>query len=71
MSKRAVDYLNSAPLPIEVPWDVWVLWGEKAKYIDFAGDQASLGEDYAHLGKIREALEWYCDQFGGSVKWKK
>lgn len=71
MKTRAIDNLKNAPPEIPVPWEVWSLWGHAAKRIDFAGDQASLGEDYAKLDRIRFALEWYVDQFGGNVKWEK
>jgi len=56
---------------IQVPYNVWTCFGEKAKLITLAGDQASLGEDYRTLPEIREAIEWYAVQLGGKVKWGK
>lgn len=56
---------------IKVPYHVWTLFGEKCKYISIAGNQASLGEDYQELDKIKKALEWYVDQCGGKITWKE
>lgn len=56
---------------IEVPFEVWSCFGEKAKEIFIAGDTASLGEDYKTLEQLRAAIEWYADQLGGKVKWSK
>lgn len=56
---------------IEVPYEVWTCFGEKAKAIFVAGNQASLGEDYKNLEQLRNAIEWYADQLGGKVKWEK
>jgi hypothetical protein len=56
---------------IQVPYNVWTCFGEKAKLITLAGDQASLGEDYHTLPELREAIEWYANQLGGKVKWYK
>lgn len=55
---------------IEVPYKVWKLFGRQAKFIKIAGDQASLAEDFAGCSQIRQALEWYADQFGGKITWK-
>lgn len=56
---------------VEVPFHVWTVFGEKAKGIFIAGDQASLGEDYKTLEQLRAAIDWYADQLGGKVKWEK
>lgn len=56
---------------IEVPYHVWVVFGEQSKKILTAGEQASLGEDFKTLGELRKALDWYVDQLGGKVKWEK
>jgi hypothetical protein len=58
---------------IEVPYDVWRLFGEKSKtgYISVGGNQASFGEDYGTLPELRAAIEWYADQLGGKITWDK
>lgn len=58
---------------IEVPYNVWRLFGEKKKvgYISLAGGQASFGEDYGTLPELRAAIEWYADQLGGKITWEK
>ena len=55
---------------IDVPYEVWVIFGEAAKYIGIAGQQASLGGDFMEIEQIRKALEWYADQAGGTISWK-
>jgi hypothetical protein len=57
--------------PIEVPYKVWVCFGQQSKLIHVAGDQASLGEDYVDLEQLREAISWYADQLGGKITWSK
>ena len=56
---------------IEVPYHVWHMFGEKCKFITFAGSQASLGEDYGAVEELRKAIEFYVEQLGGTVKWSK
>ncbi len=56
---------------IEVPHHVWVAFGEQAKRISLAGNQASFGEDYMDIEGLRTAIEWYVEQLGGKVKWEK
>lgn len=56
---------------IEVPYHVWRMFGENAKHIAIAGNQASLGEDFGSLQELRNALKWYIEQLGGKVKWEK
>ena len=55
----------------EVPWDVWRLFGEKQKHLEIVVDQVSLGEDTASLEEARNAIAWYVDQLGGTVKWEE
>lgn len=69
-NKKAIDTLVVQD-PIAVPWAVWSLWGGGCRQITFAGSDASMGEDYAGIERIRSALDWYVDQFGGKVKWEK
>lgn len=57
--------------PIEVPYHVWTCFGKDSKSILLAGDEASLGGDYKSLEELRSAIEWYVNQLGGKVKWKK
>lgn len=57
--------------PIDVPYNVWTKFGEKSKQVLIAGDQVSLGEDYASLEQAQEAIEWYVNQLGGKVEWSK
>ncbi len=64
---KEIDKLNR----VEVPYFVWHLLGIESKEIMLSGsDSISLGEDFASVGEIRKALDWYVDQFGGKVKWK-
>ena len=58
---------------IEVPWNVWRLFGHCAKRITLHGDQASLTDqgDFANQEELRKAKEYYVDQLGGKVKWGK
>ena len=56
---------------LEVPHYVWRMFGEQCKFITFAGNQASLGEDYGTTEELREAVKFYVEQLGGTVKWSK
>lgn len=56
---------------IEVPFDVWRMFGKNCKVISMSGNQASLGEDFGSLQELRTAIQWYVDQLGGTVKWEK
>jgi hypothetical protein len=56
---------------IEVPWNVWRMFGERSKIVTVAGNQASFGEDYGTQEELRYAIEWYADQLGGTIKWEK
>lgn len=58
---------------IEVPWNVWRMFGNRAKCgtIQIRGDQASFGEDFGSKEELRAAIAWYVDQLGGKVKWDK
>lgn len=56
---------------IEVPYDVWRMFGENAKYVLIRGDQASFGEDFGTIEELRKAVGWYADQLGGKVRWEK
>jgi hypothetical protein len=65
---KQIDTLNV----VEVPYRVWVLFGDQCKTILLSGsNQISLGEDYKSVDDIRKALDWYVEQFDGKVKWKK
>jgi hypothetical protein len=57
--------------PITVPYNVWVVFGEDAKEIRIADDQASFGCDYKTLPELRTAIEWYAEQLGGKITWEK
>jgi RNase P subunit RPR2 len=56
---------------IEVPYNVWRMFGKQCKLISIAGSQASLGEDYGTTQELREAIKFYVEQLGGTVKWSK
>jgi len=58
---------------LEVPWHVWTKFGQNAKRVTFAGNQASLTDDadYASLEELRKAIQWYAEQLGGKVEWDK
>ncbi len=56
---------------IKVPFHVWRMFAEECKIIHLAGNQSSLGGDYATLQELRTAVEWYIEQLGGKVKWEK
>lgn len=65
---KEIDKLNE----VEVPYFCWVLFGEAAKRITISdSEQICLGEDYKSIDQIRDALDWYVDQFGGKTKWGK
>jgi len=68
---KAHEVLKHNIASIEVPFEVWSLFGHQQKHIDFYGDLICLGEDSASLDKARKALAWYVDQLGGKVKWEK
>lgn len=68
--KTIKQTLDEAPEDITVPYNVWRFFGSSKKTVDFAGDQASLGEDFGTLGELRDAVKWYVEQLGGTVKWK-
>lgn len=63
---RAIDAMKCRD--VKAPWEV-------GRFVGFTihvyGDQASLHEngDTGTVREIRTALEWYCNQFGGKVKW--
>lgn len=58
---------------IKVPWHVWTKFGESAKHVTIMGKQVSLTSegDFGSIDEIREAIEFYVDQLGGTVKWSK
>lgn len=71
MESKKLVYQLKLQRNIEVPFEVWALFGENCKTITIAGNQASFGEDYAELAQLRKAIEWYADQLGGKIKWEK
>lgn len=54
----------------EVPYDVWVVFGDQTKNMEVFGDQLCFGCDYVHLGQARNAIKWYVNQLGGVVVWE-
>lgn len=68
--KRVVDLIKDYE-DIEVPYEVWRLFGKSSEYIYLAGKQVSLGEDFVSLEQARTAIEYYVNQLGGKVKWEK
>jgi hypothetical protein len=58
---------------IEVPWRVWTKFGQSAKCITVMGKHVSLTDqgDFGTIEELREAIEFYVDQLGGTVKWSK
>lgn len=67
--KKVIEIIESYK-DIEVPYHVWRLFSEQAKYISLMGSQASFGEDYASIDELRAAIEWYADQLGGTITWR-
>ena len=56
---------------IQMPWEVGRFFKDGSRSISFFGDQASFGEDYGTIEELRSAIQWFVEQFGGTVKWKK
>ena len=69
-NKKAIEIMLDQP-SIVMPHNVMRFFVDGSRQIDFAGNQASLGEDFGDLSEIRVALDWLVDQFGGKVKWKR
>ena len=67
---RAIEKLEKeAP---EVPWKVWTAFFECEPNVGFFSNQVMMGTgDPKSVEEMREAIEWFADQFGGKVKWKK
>lgn len=70
MAKKLIEQVKLQE-DIEVPFHVWRFFGDRAKEINIAGNQASFGEDYGTTEELRKAVEFYVDQLGGTVKWSK
>ncbi len=56
---------------IKVPFNVWRMFSEQCEFINIAGSQASLGGDFGTTEELREAVKFYVEQLGGTVKWGK
>jgi hypothetical protein len=56
---------------VQVPYHVWTLFGDNQKEIYLYGSEVCLGEDPCSVAEAQAALQWYVEQFGGSVKWGK
>ena len=69
-TRKAHKVLKSQP-PIKMPYNVMRFFGPDSRSIEFAGDQASLGEDYGTIEEMREVVDWLADQFDGKVKWNE
>lgn len=54
---------------VQVPWEVWTVFGENSKVASITGTEICLGEDYVGIDRARQAVEWYVRQLGGTVKW--
>lgn len=65
------EIVEQTPKHLEVPYYVWVCFGEQTKSVLFAGKDVSLGEDFKPVLDLQMAVEWYVDQLGGKVKWGK
>lgn len=65
------DAIQAIGTVVEVPYDVWRIFVDSQRPISIVGTEISLGEDYVSLDKVRDAIEWYVNQFGGTVKWTK
>jgi hypothetical protein len=68
--KKAIDILRENKR-VEVPYHVWTTFGEGCKEIIFSSKEASLGLDFKSEEQIKKSLEWYVNQFGGTVEWTK
>ena len=67
--KKKAYQLMKEVKPVEIPYNVWRMFDQVTKEVHFANEQVSLGGDYCTLEEVREAIEWYVDQFNGKVKW--
>lgn len=65
---KAIDEIKDRD--IEAPWHVYRYLGNG---VFISGEQASLSNDgdFGKVSELRAAIEWYVDQFGGTVKWSK
>ena len=70
MAKKIIEQVKLQE-DIEVPFHAWRFFGDGAKKINIAGNQASFGEDYGTTEELRKAIEFYVGQLGGTVKWSK
>lgn len=70
-TRKAIDIVTKLT-PIKFPYHVARFFEGNSQEIEFATkEQISFGEDYGSLGEIREAVAWFVNQLGGTVKWKK
>lgn len=69
--KQKFDAIQKIGTDIQVPFNHWRLLGTASHTLDIAGDQISLGEDFASLQDAQNAIAWYAEQLGGKVKWEK
>ena len=58
---------------IEAPWHVWTKFGQSAKRITVMGRHIALTDegDFGTIEELREAIGFYVEQLGGTVKWSK
>ena len=61
--------INKVGTKVDVPFEVWSLFGESGRNISVLGEEISLSGDYASLEKCRKAIAWYVQQLGGKVEW--
>ncbi|MBV6514199.1 MAG: hypothetical protein FMNOHCHN_03789 [Ignavibacteriaceae bacterium] len=70
-NKKMYEILRESTA-VQVPYYAWTKMGG-SKQLEVFGNQTALSPeaDYATVEEVRKALEWYIDQFGGTVTWRK
>lgn len=66
--KKITNIANSIE---DIPYKVWTcFWSEKPQ-INIESDYFLLEGDCKNLKEMRDGIEWFVEQFGGTVKWEK
>lgn len=54
-----------------MPWKVWTCFWEEEPIVSISGSEVCFGADHKDLSELRNAVEWFASQFGGSVTWEE
>lgn len=54
----------------DTPWYVKRVMPDNFR-IEVLGEQLTFGQDFVTIEEAREALDWFVNELGGTVKWKK